>query len=131
MAVFGQTILKAETVDDIGKSSKINVITVFTNFKNSFISGKRYCVCGTIDYEGHVEHLDESLANLVNSKSSEDMCKPMSESEPFHKDVLHCDTIANANGTTNHVCKLSSCYTNGYCFKWLHKDGGMITTTYG
>ena len=68
---------------------------------------------------------------LENYKSSEDMCKPFNESETFHKDILKCDKNSQPHGPNSHICKLSSCYTNGYCFKWLHKDGGMLTTTYG
>ena len=96
----------------------------------------RLCVCGTIDYQGHVEHLDESLAQhkFSNSEFGE-MCQPFNESQSFHKTVLQCEDnkILNDNNThVSHVCKLGSCLTDGYCFKWLYKeDGGIITTTFG
>merc|ERR1719361_2926145 len=64
------------------------------------------------------------------------MCKPFNDSQSFHKNILQCDDddkIQNDNGShLSHVCKLGSCLTDGYCFKWLYKeDGGIITTTFG
>ena len=102
-----------------------------------FAGPSRLCVCGTIDYQGHVEHLDESLAKHKLSKSEfGEMCKPFNDSQSFHKNILQCDDddkIQNDNGShLSHVCKLGSCLTDGYCFKWIYKeDGGIITTTFG
>jgi len=116
MAASGQTTTDPPNTSDSGPS--------------------RLCVCGTIDYQGHVEHLDESLAQhkFSNSEFGE-MCQPFNESQSFHKNVLQCEDnkILNDNNThVSHVCKLGSCLTDGYCFKWLYKeDGGIITTTFG
>ena len=52
-------------------------------------------------------------------------CIPSEENEEFHKEILGC------TNSTKDVCKLGSCRTDGFCFKWLVKDGTQITTTFG
>lgn len=86
-------------------------------------TGTRECVCGTLDHEENAPN--DKDAKLMNVH---ERCVPKDQNEAFHNQVLKCD---NRNNSNSDLCKLGSCRTDGFCFKWLVKDGTKITTTYG
>jgi len=86
--------------------------------------GMRHCVCGTLNHEEG--SADDKTAQLNNIHED---CIPSEENIDFHSDILKCNS--SDAGSNPDVCKLGSCETNGYCFKWLVREGGKITTTFG
>lgn len=84
----------------------------------------RHCVCGTLNHEEG--SADDKSAQLNNIHED---CTPSEENLEFHSDVLKCNTTSESNNAD--VCKLGSCETDGYCFKWLVREGSKITTTFG
>jgi len=88
--------------------------------------GLRQCVCGTLNHEEG--SADDKSAQLNNIHED---CIPSEENLEFHTDVLKCNTTSETANNAADVCKLGSCETDGYCFKWLVKDGSIITTTFG
>ena len=94
----------------------------------SFIlfSGLRHCVCGTLNHEeGSANDKSAQLNNIHED------CTPSEENLEFHSDILKCNSTSESNNNQADVCKLGSCETDGYCFKWLVREGGKITTTFG
>jgi len=81
-------------------------------------------VCGTLNHEEG--SADDKSAQLNNIHED---CTPSEENLEFHSDVLKCNTTSESNNPD--VCKLGSCETDGYCFKWLVREGSQITTTFG
>ena len=84
----------------------------------------RHCVCGTLNHEEG--SADDKTAQLNNIHED---CIPSEENIDFHSDILKCNS--SDAGSNPDVCKLGSCETNGYCFKWLVRDDSKITTTFG
>ena len=94
----------------------------------SFIlfSGLRHCVCGTLNHEeGSANDKSAQLNNIHED------CTPSEENLEFHSDILKCNSTSESNNNQADVCKLGSCETDGYCFKWLVREGSKITTTFG
>ena len=81
-------------------------------------------MCGTLNHEEG--SADDKSAQLNNIHED---CTPSEENLEFHSDVLKCNTTSESNNAD--VCKLGSCETDGYCFKWLVREGSKITTTFG
>ena len=90
--------------------------------------GWRHCVCGTLDRKEGATNDKEADATLMNIH---ERCVPREENEEFHAEVLECPSNATSEDLVPDVCKLGSCATDGYCFKWLVKEGDTITTTFG
>lgn len=74
-----------------------------------------------MDHEEHTPN--DKDAKLMNVH---ERCVPKDQNAAFHQNILGCQKNA-----TSDLCKLGSCRTDGFCFKWLVKDGTKITTTYG
>ena len=89
-------------------------------------SGLRHCVCGTLNHEeGSANDKSAQLNNIHED------CTPSEENLEFHSDILKCNSTSESNNNQADVCKLGSCETDGYCFKWLVREGSKITTTFG
>ena len=87
----------------------------------------RHCVCGTLNHEEG--STDDKAAQLNNIH---ERCISSEDNEDFHSDVLKCNTSSTSDfDLLPDICKLGSCYTDGYCFKWLVRENSKITTTYG
>ena len=88
----------------------------------------RHCVCGTLNHEEG--STDDKAAQLNNIH---ERCISSEDNEDFHSDVLKCNSSSSTSDfdLLPDICKLGSCYTDGYCFKWLVREGSKITTTYG
>jgi len=87
---------------------------------------QRTCVCGTLNHnEGSADDKKAELENI------HEKCVPHDENLQFHNEVLHCNASNIDTKNNTEVCQLGSCVTDGYCFKWLVKDGSKITATYG
>jgi len=88
--------------------------------------GLRHCVCGTLNHEeGSANDKSAQLNNIHED------CTPSEENLEFHSDILKCNSTSESNNNQADVCKLGSCETDGYCFKWLVREGSKITTTFG
>ena len=84
-------------------------------------SGWRYCVCGTMDGE-MIDDLDSTFMNR------HEKCQAHENEGIITDEVLKCHE-QNQNNTD--LCKLGSCYTDGYCFKSMYREGTKVKQIFG
>ena len=96
------------------------------NCKYLSVSGNtRQCVCGTLNHQK--DSVDDKEVQLENIHEN---CTRRENNLEFHHDILNCQSN-DANYSNHDACQLGSCSTDGYCFKWLTKEGNQINTIYG